>query len=89
MMRPDTQPSLLLPFGYDLLVGTVAILSLVLLVIAIIRLVNGQDLGGATRAVWAAVILFIPTLGPLVFLMATRTPPPVSTPASRESPPSK
>jgi hypothetical protein len=56
-----------------LLIGTMVILELILLVIAVVDLVKPERrVRGGSKPLWALVIVFVGVFGPIIYFLAGR-----------------
>ncbi|WP_431075583.1 PLD nuclease N-terminal domain-containing protein [Microbacterium phyllosphaerae] len=63
----------LIPAGYDIAWSSVAILTFVLLIVALVSLVRtARRLTGTQALLWTAIILFVPVVGPLCWMLIGR-----------------
>jgi hypothetical protein len=53
------------------------VIELVLLIVALMDLIKREHVRGGNKVVWALVIIFVQTIGPIIYLLFGRTEGPV------------
>ena len=62
----------LIPVWFDLAWSGFVLCALVLLVLALVQIARTSELSSTGRAIWVLIVLFVPIVGPVVWLSIGR-----------------